>query len=134
MFSGIFAAGLAYLLYGCTVVLGGAFMVSGWLQVGQERMRSSQWKIPRALYALTASVLVAVFGRELASWSDRHIGSISPWNVWFSSLAVSYLCLCGGIMMLRGSSGAGKRTVQLGLWILLPVSSICAIGIIMGLP
>lgn len=118
-----------------TLVIGGMFVPSSWLEVIEsKRSADGSSKIPTALYP--SSMLVAWDLIAFIYLDSDAVMQLHVWRVviWLSVLTISLCFLASTRFLVRRNSGPGTRMVSLGSKILVMISIPCVLLMILGLP
>ena len=130
----------ALLLTYSTIGLGAIFVIAAWLNVIIERSNGMHWRIPAALYTLTASIGVELAGPIVLSHlpyylTDREVlgCKLVAW-IWSCFLTGSFMLLLVTVALAHREVGPGGRIVRWGSGVLGILAILGFVGIIMGLP
>jgi hypothetical protein len=130
----------ATLLSYSTIGLGAVFIFLGWVFVVVNGATNRRWRIPAALYALSAAVGIELTGLIVLShlpyyMTDQEILGFKLVSfVWSCFLIVSFGLVLLSVVLARRESGPASLILRSASIILSFVGALGFVGIILGLP
>lgn len=110
----------AFLLTGSTVVLGGIFVLAGWIKIAGDSKSATHRAVPIGLCMYTASVFSDLVGFGLfgALNNDERLSQ----RVWFIFLIISLMLVLASMIVVHLEPSSAQGVVKTGSIVLLVVN------------
>jgi len=123
-----------------SIFVGVPTVLIAWVDIINERVTANNWRIPTALHAFTASVLMylaSLFSSRIIPSEllhDSTAGVRSVQYVMACFIICGFIFLIISMVLVRRNSGPGTRVLKIGSKVLVVIALLGFIGIIGCLP
>jgi len=113
-----------------TILMGGIFVVTGWLSVIRAYAKEGRWEAPISLYAFTGSVCIELVGLIVLSYLPYDLASrkVYGWNstsfVWSAFQIASVILALISLLLIKNNRSPARHTARMGAIVLLVIASL----------